>query len=79
LRLTCATSLRGNVHPLTAASAAKTLNSEIPMEQMILSLKPDPAQEAELAQLIAAQNSPLFEIDSYHRSPARASRFHFRC
>jgi subtilase family serine protease len=63
-------SLRGNVHPL-AGGASKSLNMEIPMEQMILSLRPDPAQEAELEQLIAAQNNPKSPQYHHYLTPAQ--------
>jgi hypothetical protein len=54
--------VRGNVHPLLAAAFAKGASTAVedstPMEDMILHLKSDPDQEAQLAQLIAGQSDP---------------------
>jgi uncharacterized membrane protein len=55
--------LFGNVHPAVAANASTAANESTSMEHMILFLKGDATQEAELAALIAQQNdskSPLY-------------------
>ncbi len=57
--------LSGNVHPLTMGSASQATTSEVPMQQMILSLKPDAQQSAALEQLIAQQQDPKSPL--YHR------------
>jgi pseudomonalisin len=51
--------LRGNRHPLaTAANDTGTVSDYYRMERMILTLKPDAAQQAALERLIAAQHDP---------------------
>ncbi len=55
--------LRGNVHPLAASGSSEPVDESTPMEHMILFLKGDASQEAQLAQLVAQQNdakSPLY-------------------
>ncbi|HVI11100.1 MAG TPA: S53 family peptidase [Candidatus Binatia bacterium] len=51
--------LRGNTHPLASANYdAGTVRSDFPMERMILTLLPDPAQQESLNQLLESQNAP---------------------
>jgi pseudomonalisin len=56
----------GNRHPLaTSQYDAGAVSPEYRMDRMILTLKPDPAQEESLNQLIEAQHNP--ESPYYHR------------
>ena len=60
--------LSGNVHPLvttTAEGDSKPIDESTPMEHMILHLKGDAAQDAQLAQLLAEQKDPKSPL--YHR------------
>jgi len=64
--------LLGNVHPLiaaAAASASKPLDDSTPMEHMILHLKADATQEAQLAQLIAQQKDPKSPLYRQYMTP----------
>jgi subtilase family serine protease len=58
--------ISGNVHPLVAAAnSSEAADEGMPMEHMILFLKGDAGQEAQLEQLIAAQNDP--KSSHYHQ------------
>lgn len=60
------TTLRGNIHPVAAAAdQSEPADSGTPMEHMILFLKGDATQEAQLAQLISQQNDPSSSL--YHQ------------
>jgi pseudomonalisin len=60
------TVLRGNRHPLaTVANDEGRVSDYYRMERMILTLKPDAAQQAALERLIAAQHDPA--SPDYHR------------
>jgi uncharacterized membrane protein len=56
--------LAGNVHPAVAASPSIPVEESTPMEHMILFLKGDAAQEAQLAALLSQQNDPKSSL--YH-------------
>ncbi len=58
--------LRGNRHPLAIArSDAGAVQPDFPMEHMILTLLPDPAQQHDLNSLLDAQHDP--ESPYYHQ------------
>jgi pseudomonalisin len=58
--------LRGNLHPLALAQYdAGIVAPDFPMEHMLLTLLPDPAQQDALDQLVAAQHNP--ESPYYHQ------------
>jgi uncharacterized membrane protein len=58
--------INGNVHPAAASSpSSEAADDSTPMEHMILFLKGDANQEAQLEQLIAAQNNP--KSSHYHQ------------
>ncbi|MGA8154518.1 MAG: S53 family peptidase [Terriglobales bacterium] len=58
--------LRGNRHPLaTAANDTGRVSGDYRMERMILTLKPDPTQQAGLERLMQSQHDP--ESPAYHR------------
>lgn len=58
--------LRGNRHPMaTVANDSGVVADDYRMERMILTLKPDAAQQAALEMLIAAQHDPASPY--YHR------------
>jgi hypothetical protein len=57
---------RGSRHPLaTAANDVGRVSGDFRMERMILTLKPDAAQQAALEKLIAAQHDPHASL--YHQ------------
>lgn len=58
--------LPGHVRPeVSSATAIGSAEQELPMEHMILTLKPDPVQESALAKLIQDQQDP--RSPSYHK------------
>ena len=60
----------GNIHPLVAASkTSKPADDGLPMEHMILFLKGDATQEAQLAQLIAQQHDPKSSLYHHFLTP----------
>ena len=61
--------LGGNVHPLAAASVSQPAEAFTPMEHMVLFLKGDATQEAQLAQLIAQQNDPKSPVYRHFLTP----------
>jgi subtilase family serine protease len=61
--------LLGNVHPAVAASASTVAGEATPMEHMILFLKGDTTQEAQLAALIAQQNDPKSSLYRHFLTP----------
>ena len=62
--------LTGNVHPVAAtASVSRLVDQSIPMEHMILFLKGDATQEAQLAQFIAGQTNPSSPYYRHNLTP----------
>jgi pseudomonalisin len=67
---TARVSLRGNIHPLvTASRMSQPADDGTPMEHMILFLKGDDTQEAQLAQLIAQQHDPKSALYHHYLTP----------
>jgi len=63
------TILPGNTHPAIAQAKAETIASPVPMEQMVLVLRPDASQEAELESLIAQQQDPKSSLYRKYLTP----------
>ena len=65
--------LPGNVHPLAVAAIASGASTQVddstPMNHMILHLKSDSSQEAQLAQLLAEQNDPNSPLYHHFLTP----------
>ena len=61
--------LGGNVHPVAAATPSQPADAFTLMEHMVLFLKGDATQEAQLAQLIAQQNDPKSPLYRHFLTP----------
>jgi subtilase family serine protease len=61
--------LPGNVHPLALSNPSKEADGGTLMEHMILYLKGDASQEAQLAQLVAEQNDPKSALHGHFLTP----------
>jgi uncharacterized membrane protein len=61
--------LGGNVHPLAAATLSQPADAFTPMEHMVLFLKGDATQEAQLEQLIAQQGDPKSPLYRHFLTP----------
>ena len=65
--------LPGNVHPLAAAASATgtsiPVDDSTPMKHIILHLKSDSNQEAQLGQLLAQQNDPKSPLYHHYLTP----------
>jgi len=62
--------LGGNVHPMVAAAKSlQAVDESTPMEHMVLLLKGDATQEAQLAQMIARQNDPKSPLFHHYLTP----------
>src|SRR3569833_418808 len=59
------TLLPGNTHPMARRSMGALMTKTIQMDQMVLSLKSDDTQQAELDKLITAQQDPKSPL--YHK------------
>jgi uncharacterized membrane protein len=69
--------LKGNVHPLTArARASQPVDQDTAMEHMILYLKSDATQQAQLDTLVAEQHNPKSPLYHHFLTPqSYASQF----